>query len=445
MNHRDTIAAIATAPGRAAIGVIRVSGAAVPALIVALTGGTLPERQAVLTAFRDRDMKAIDRGLGLYFPAPRSYTGEEMLEIHGHGGPVVLRLLLERCIALGARPAEPGEFTLRAFLNGKMDLAQAESVIDVIDAASEQAARSAMRSMLGEFSSRVRVLADALTDVRTLVEATLDFPDEDVEHLNSDVVRAQLTRVTENLDAVLHSASQGRLLREGLQIVLAGRPNVGKSSLLNRLAGEDRAIVTDIPGTTRDTIRESIDLEGIPLHIIDTAGLREVSDPLERAGIERTWAALQRADAVVQVLDATEGEIPADREIAARLPTGLPRIRVMNKIDLLAERPRAGETGGCCEVRLSARTGSGMDLLRAALLRTTGWHSSPETFSARERHITALRDAREHVTRAAAEVTRLELVAEELRLAQRHLAAITGEVTADDLLGQIFSRFCIGK
>jgi tRNA modification GTPase len=308
---------------------------------------------------------------------------------------------------------------------------------------------------------------DAVVDLRTLVEATLDFPEEEVDYLEASEARARVARVSEALDAVLESALQGRILRDGLHIVLAGRPNVGKSSLLNRLAGEDRAIVTDIPGTTRDTIRESIDLEGVPLHVIDTAGLRDVSDPLERAGIERTWAALDRADAVVQVYDASEGETAADREITARLPSGVPQIRVMNKIDLVAHEPKVDESAGVSEgdrssnscgdvvrehgarvptVWLSARTGAGVELLREALLRMAGWHSDPETvFSARERHLVALRGAREHLQRAEAETRRLELFAEELRLVQRHLSAITGEFSADDLLGQIFSRFCIGK
>jgi tRNA modification GTPase len=466
---KDTIAAIATAPGRAAIGVVRVSGPGVPDVVVGLIGRALPARRAVVSPFWDENQNAIDQGLALYFPAPSSYTGEDVLELHGHGGPVVLRLLLERCLVLGARLAEPGEFTLRAFLNGKMDLAQAESVIDLIDAASAHAARSAMRSVLGEFSARVGTLRDAIVELRTLVEATLDFPEEEVDSLGGSEARARLARVTGALEAVLESASQGRILRDGLHIVLAGRPNVGKSSLLNRLAGEDLAIVTDIPGTTRDTIRESIDLEGVPLHVIDTAGLRDVTDPLERAGIERTWAALERADAVVQVFDASEGETAADREIAARLPAGVPRIRVMNKIDLGGQSPRMEESGDMAAahsadrdsnfrgdahgqderfptVWLSALTGAGVELLRHALLRMAGWHSDPETvFSARERHLVALRGAREHLQRAETETGRLELFAEELRMAQRNLSAITGEFTADDLLGQIFSRFCIGK
>jgi tRNA modification GTPase len=443
---RDTIAAIATAPGRAAIGVVRVSGPGVPQLMAGLVGRELPARRAVVTPFRDENRNPIDQGVALFFPAPNSYTGEDVLEIQAHGGPVVLRLLLERCVALGARLAEPGEFTLRAFLDGKMDLAQAESVIDLIDASSAHAARSAMRSMLGEFSTRVRAVVDAVVELRILVEATLDFPEEEVDSLDASAAQARLARVSKALDAVLESASQGRILRDGLHIVLAGRPNVGKSSLLNRLAGEDRAIVTDIPGTTRDTIRESIDLEGVPLHVIDTAGLRDVSDPLERAGIERTWAALDRADAVVQVFDASEGKTAADQEIAARLPSEVPQIRVMNKIDLAELAPRVEESGGMPTVWLSARTAAGVELLREALLKIAGWHSDAETvFSARERHLVALRHAAEHVQRAQAETARLELLAEDLRLAQRHLSLITGEFTADDLLGEIFSRFCIGK
>jgi tRNA modification GTPase len=399
-----------------------------------------------VTAFKDPHSNAIDKGVALYFPAPHSYTGEDVLEMQAHGGPVVLRLLLARCLELGARLAEPGEFTLRAFLGGKMDLAQAESVIDLIDASSAHAARSAMRSVLGEFSTRVRAVVDAITDLRMLVEATLDFPEEGVDFLDEPRATERLAMIRQALDAVLESASQGRILRDGLQVVLAGRPNVGKSSLLNRLAGEDLAIVTEIPGTTRDAIRESIDLQGVPLHLIDTAGLRDVSDPLERAGIERTWIALGRADAVLQVFDATEGETDADRAIAARLPLGVPRIRVMNKIDLTGEATRSNQSTGVSSVWLSARTGAGVELLREALLRMSGWHSDPETvFSARERHLVALREAGTHLWRAEGQTGRLELFAEELRLAQRQLSLITGEFTADDLLGEIFSRFCIGK
>lgn len=446
MTRQDTIAAIATAPGRAAIGVVRVSGSRVPELMPELTGRVLPPRRATVTPFRDRNGNAIDQGVALYFPAPHSYTGEDVLELQAHGGPVVLRLLLERCIELGARLAEPGEFTLRAFLDGRMDLAQAESVIDLIDAASAHAARAAMRSVLGEFSARVQELVAGITALRTLVEATLDFPDEEVDFLNAPQARERVAACRIALDSVLESATQGRILREGLHVVLAGRPNVGKSSLLNRLAGEDLAIVTDIPGTTRDTIRESIDLDGIPLHVIDTAGLREVRDPLERAGIERTWAALARADAVVQVLEATAGETPADRDIAAQLPAGVPHVRVINKIDLIDAPARAENDAGVRVVWLSARTGAGVDLLREALVRISGWHSDAETvFSARERHLSALRDAREHLVRAEGEVTRLEFFAEELRLAQRYLSSITGDFTPDDLLGEIFARFCIGK
>lgn len=446
MSRRDTIAAIATAPGRAAIGVVRLSGPQVPQFIPQLVGRDLPARRAVVAEFKDGRGSLIDRGVALYFSAPHSYTGEDILEIQAHGGPVVLRLLLERCLELGARLAEPGEFTLRAFLDGKMDLAQAESVIDLIDASSAHAARSAMRSVVGEFSTRVKMLVDAITDLRVLVEATLDFPEEELDALSPTYLVQRVETVANAVDAVLESASQGSILRDGLRVVLAGRPNVGKSSLLNRLAGEDLAIVTDIPGTTRDTVRESIDIEGVPLHVIDTAGLRAADDPLERAGIERTWSALSKADAVVQVLDASAGETLADTEISSRLPAGVPRIRVLNKIDLIHASSHAEESAGTVTVWLSARSGDGVDLLRRALLDVAGWHSDPETvFSARERHLIALRHARRHIERAGAEARRLELLAEELRLAQRELSLITGERTADDLLGEIFSRFCIGK
>ncbi|MGZ8228294.1 MAG: tRNA uridine-5-carboxymethylaminomethyl(34) synthesis GTPase MnmE [Burkholderiales bacterium] len=446
MNVRDTIAAIATAPGRAAIGIVRISGPAVPVVLNGVVGRTLHPRHAVVSDFNDAQGRAIDHGIAIYFPEPNSYTGEHMLELHGHGGPVVLRVLLQRCLELGARLAEPGEFTQRAFLNGKMDLAQAESVIDVIDAATACAARAAMRSVKGEFSARIRTLTHRIVELRALIEATLDFPEEEVDALGLTDVRERLGAVLEAIDAVLETARQGSILRDGLHVVLAGQPNVGKSSLLNRLAGDDIAIVTDVPGTTRDAIKELIDVGGIPLHIIDTAGLRASADPVELVGIERTWAAIERADAVLQVIDSAVGLAPPDAEVARRLPAHLPRIQVMNKIDLVEEPPHKEESDGATVVWVSARTGAGIDLLREALTRLAGWHSDAETiFSARERHVAALRRAREHVDRAGREAGGLELVAEELRFAQQHLSSITGEFTADDLLGEIFSRFCIGK
>ncbi len=442
----DTIAAVATATGRAGIGIVRVSGPRVLELIPHIIAGELTPRRATVTAFRDAAGEPIDHGLALHFPAPHSYTGEHVLELHGHGGPVVLKLVLDRCIALGARLAEPGEFTLRAFLNGRLDLAQAEGVIDVIDATTAHAARSAVRSLSGAFSNRIRCLVAGVTDLRALIEATLDFPEEEVDLLDLPQVSARLAAIRGDIASVLDAASQGRILRDGLHVVLAGRPNVGKSSLLNKLAAEEVAIVTPIPGTTRDTIREMIDLRGVPLHIVDTAGLRESSDLVETEGIRRTYAAIERADIVVQIVDAEEGITRADLEIEASLPAGLPHIRVMNKIDLVGHAAGKQETAGAVVVWLSARTGAGIDDLRDALLRAVGWHSDAESlFSARERHVLALRNAVGHITDALSASLGLEFIAEELRLAQRELSSITGEFSADDLLGEIFSRFCIGK
>jgi tRNA modification GTPase len=415
-------------------------------LIPHIIAGELTPRRATVTAFRDAAGEPIDHGLALYFPAPHSYTGEHVLELHGHGGPVVLKLVLDRCIALGARLAEPGEFTLRAFLSGRLDLAQAEGVIDVIDATTAHAARSAVRSLSGAFSDRVRSMVAAVTELRALIEATLDFPEEEVDLVDLPQVSARLAAVRGDIASVLDAATQGRILRDGLHVVLAGRPNVGKSSLLNKLAAEEVAIVTPIPGTTRDTIREMIDLRGIPLHIVDTAGLRESSDLVESEGIRRTYAAIERADIVVQVVDAKEGITRVDLEIEASLPAGLPQIRVMNKIDLIEHAAGKQEMAGAVVVWLSAQTGAGIDDLRDALLSAVGWHSDAESlFSARKRHVLALQNAAGHITDALSARLGLEFIAEELRLAQRELSSITGEFGADDLLGEIFSRFCIGK
>jgi tRNA modification GTPase len=446
MNDRDTIAAIATAPGRGGIGVVRVSGRDLGGFIDALTGAVLTPRRASVRRFLDADGTTLDEGIALYFAAPHSYSGEDVLELQGHGGPVVLGMLLQRCVELGARLAEPGEFTRRAFLNGRLDLAQAEGVVDLIDATTTQAARCAVRSLRGEFSERIQRLTVAIIDLRMVVEATIDFPEEDIDLLERHDVRRRLQSVRSALTAVLDAARQGSLLREGLHIVLAGQPNVGKSSLLNRLAGEDLAIVTDIPGTTRDTIRQVIDLGGVPAHIIDTAGLRSSQDPVERIGVERAWKVIEEADAVVLLLDATAGEQPGYEAILQRLPRGVPRIRVMNKIDLLG-RPAAVETqADSTVVWLSAKTGEGIEGLRETLLQVAGWEGHAETaFLARARHLDALRTAATHLDNAAEQATHLELFAEELRLAQARLSSITGAFTADDLLGEIFARFCIGK
>jgi tRNA modification GTPase len=443
---RDTIAALATPPGRSGIGVVRLSGAMVPQIARALLGRLPAPRRATRCHFRDSRGETLDDGLALYFPAPNSYTGEPVLELQGHGGPVVLHSVLATCLDAGARLAEPGEFTRRAFLEGRLDLAQAEAVADLIDAASREAARSAMRSLDGEFSSAIRALVAELTELRTLTEAMLDFPDEEVDALHREDAAARLERTRQQLEEVLARSKQGSLLRTGIHVVLAGRPNVGKSSLLNRLAGEERAIVTSIPGTTRDALREVIQVEGVPIVVIDTAGLRESRDEVERLGVERSWRELERADVALMVLEANAGIGAEDRALIERLPTGSARILVYNKIDLLPGTPPALRPGAVPEVWLSAKTGAGLNELRRALLEAAGWRSNGESvFLARERHLRALERARGHLDAAGHERAQWEFFAEELRLAQRALSEITGEFTADDLLGEIFSRFCVGK
>lgn len=446
MADSETIAAIATAPGRAGIGVVRVSGSELHALMLGVCGRVLQSRVATLCQFVGAEGAAIDQGIALYFEAPRSYTGEGVLELQGHGGPVVLQRLLKRCLALGARVAEPGEFSKRAFLNGKMDLAQAEGVADLIDAATEQAARCANRTLQGEFSAAVHAVAAQLLELRALTEATLDFPEEEIDHATRDDQAARLVRIQADLGRLLAASDQGSLLREGAVVVLAGRPNAGKSSLLNRLAGAEVVIVTEIPGTTRDAIRQTISLNGVPLHVVDTAGLRDSADPVERIGIARTWAAIEQADLAVLVIDATVGETAEDRDILARLPQGLPCLRAYNKCDLAAlpggRRLEAGHTA----VVLSAKTGEGLDDFRTALAEAIGWRGEVEgVFMARARHLQALRMAQASLRQAADQQARQELFAEELRKAHQALMSITGQVSSDDLLGEIFARFCIGK
>jgi tRNA modification GTPase len=446
MTESDIIAAISTAPGRGGIGVVRVSGPRLQVFMAGLLRKPLSPRRATLADFVDVHGSAIDQGIALYFPSPHSYTGEDVLELHGHGGPVVLQLLLRRCVELGARPAQPGEFTRRAYLNEKIDLAQAESVADLIDAATTEAARSAMRSLQGAFSKRIEELLAELIELRALVEAALDFPDEDVEFIRQSDGAGRLEKLQANLQNVLAASQQGSLLRDGMRVVLAGQPNVGKSSVLNLLAGEELAIVTDIAGTTRDAIRQSVSIKGVPLHIIDTAGLRPSGDLVEQLGIARSWAAIEQADVVVLLLDATQGRRPADEDILRRLPMGLPRLTVLNKIDLLGRMPALERSNDGTTVWMSAKTGAGLELLRNALLDLVGWHGSSEgLFMARERHVHALQRARDHLEQAAREIDRLELFAEELRQAQQELGTITGEFTSEDLLGEIFTRFCIGK
>jgi tRNA modification GTPase len=442
----DTIAAVATAQGRAGIGVVRVSGKNLQSFAVGLIGKALPPRVATRASFRDAAGEPIDDGIGLFFPAPSSYTGEDVLELQGHGGPVVLQMLLRRCRELGARLAEPGEFTRRAFLNDKIDLAQAESVADVIEAATEAAARCALRSLRGEFSAAIGNLATQLVDLRALVEATLDFPEEEIDALDRKEVADRLKRLNREVALALERSRRGSVLRSGLQVVLAGQPNVGKSSLLNRLAGEELAIVTEIPGTTRDALRQTIQIGGVPMNIVDTAGLRETADKVEAIGVARAWEAVGKADILLLVVDARSGIASADRAIPDRAPESLRRVTVFNKTDLAGMPPQAEKTADGWQIHLSAKTGEGIDLLRRALLALAGWQSADEdVFMARERHLTALQRTAEALERAAAELTHSELLAEELRLAQRELSTITGEFTADELLGEIFARFCVGK
>jgi len=435
---RDTIAALATPAGRGGIGVVRVSGPGVPVIAQKLIGGLPPARHASFRTFRDAGAQPIDRGIAIYYAAPQSYTGEPMLELQGHGGPVVMQALLGACVDAGARIADPGEFTRRAFLEGKLDLAQAEAVADLIDAASREAARSALRSLSGEFSAAVHAPERRLLELRVLVEAMLDFPEEEVEAVHRAAAAGRLEDIGRSLAEVRRKSRQGSLLRAGVHVVIAGRPNVGKSSLLNRLAGEDRAIVTPIAGTTRDALREPIQIDGVPLVVVDTAGLGVAGDEVERLGMERTRQELSRADVVLEVLDASDPQPPLEA-----LPAETPRIRAYNKIDLVPVfRPPPGSTA----VLVSARTGAGLDRLRGEILRAAGWSAEGEpVFLARARHLRALENAARHLTAARDQLARWEFFAEELRLAHEALGVITGGVTSDDLLGEIFSRFCIGK
>ena len=453
----DPIVAIATGPGRGGIGIVRVSGASIWPVIQAILGAwasKLVPRCALYAKFIADDGAEIDHGIALYFPAPHSYTGENVLELQGHGGPVVLRMLVARCLqagqTIGLRIAQPGEFTQRAFLNDRLDLAQAEAVADVIDATTEIAARAAVRSLAGEFSRRAHALTSALIELRVLVEATLDFPEEELDFLQESDAAGRLARIRGDLDQLLKQARQGALLRDGLNIVLVGAPNVGKSSLMNTLAGADIAIVTAIPGTTRDRIEQQINVDGIPLNVIDTAGLREAADEVEQLGIARTLAEIERADVVLHVVDATQSVNDAGvlQRVSQRIGRAAPLLTVINKIDLVDSAPRVEGK----RVYLSAKTGAGVDLLRDELKRVAGWEqetSGESVFLARERHLRAMAVARDHLALAAQHAAQsdlqLDLLAEELRLAGNSIGEITGEVSADDLLGVIFSRFCIGK
>ena len=482
--HLDPIVAIATAPGRGAVGIVRISGKEITSIVRALCGRNLQPRQATYLPFRDERGQVIDQGLALYFPAPHSFTGEDVLEIQAHGGPVVLQLLLARCLQAaaetdattglqslaGLRVAQPGEFSERAFLNDKIDLAQAEAIADLIDASTETAARSAARSLSGEFSKEVQALLDKLVHLRMLVEATLDFPEEDIDFLKQADASGQLQRLQTTLANVMQRATQGAILREGIKVVIAGQPNAGKSSLLNALAGAELAIVTPIAGTTRDKVSQLIQIDGVPLHVVDTAGLRDshsvAVDEVEKIGIARAWVEIESADAVLFLHDLTRQNTPAEPDVAAayrlgdeeiqkvladKLPPTTPVIDVWNKSDSApADVPAGVIVHGRSSVVISAKTGDGLQSLRQQLLQVVGWQSAPEgVFMARERHVQALHEVNSQLTRATEQLSAkqpaLDLLAEDLRQAQRALSQITGEFTPDDLLGEIFSKFCIGK
>lgn len=465
--HHDPIVAIATATGRGAVGIVRVSGRGLVHWVTHLLGRSLRAREATYLAFKDRRGVPIDQGLALFFPGPQSFTGEDVLELQAHGGPVVLQLLVARCLEAAAdidpltglsfsaamRIAHPGEFSERAFLNDKIDLAQAEAIADLIDAGTEAAARSATQSLSGAFSREVHAMRDALIHLRMLVEATLDFPEEEIDFLEKADARGQLARLQQALHTVMQRATQGVLLREGITVVIAGQPNAGKSSLLNALAGAELAIVTPIAGTTRDKVQQTIQIEGVPIHVVDTAGLRPSDDDVEKIGIARAWEAIEEADAILFLHDLTRANaidyIANDAEItgaiAQKLSSNVPVIDVWNKADAMpvTVQPPTGIT-------LSAKTGDGLDRLRRLLLETAGWQApSGGTFIARERHVQALRRVDAHLDKAARHLgvqdQALDLMAEELRLGQNALSEITGEFTSDDLLGVIFSKFCIGK
>ena len=450
MGNADIIAAIATPPGRGGVGVVRVSGKDLQQIIQEILGLFPKSRHASLSNFKDENGLIIDQGIAVFYPSPHSYTGEDVLELQGHGGPAVMDMLLSRCLSLGARLAQPGEFTLRAFLNNKLDLAQAESVADIIDASTGEAVRCAMRSLQGEFSAAIHTLTQSIIDLRMLIEATLDFPEEETSFLRHPDIYCRLENIKSELGGIISAARQGSLLREGIQVVLVGQPNVGKSSLMNKLAKEEVAIVTATPGTTRDAIRETIQIDGVPIHLIDTAGLRETDDEIEKIGIARAWAAIEKGGLVLLLTDCRYGLTSEDQGILDKLPAGVPLIHISNKIDLLKKLPCALDKKE--KIYLSAKTGAGIEQLRQRLLEIVGWKSGSSTneglFMARRRHLRALSDTNKHLEDACKitkQEIRAELLAEELRLAQLALSSITGEFSADDLLGEIFSRFCIGK
>jgi tRNA modification GTPase len=446
----DTIAAIATASGAGGIGIVRVSGPAAFSIAAGVlshcNASKLGSRHATYLDFKQANGDLIDRGIAIFYPNPHSYTGEDVLELQAHGGTALMQILLARCIELGARQAEPGEFTRRAYLNEKIDLAQAEAVADVINAATAEAAKSAVRSLSGEFSQRINALLLKLIELRMYVEACLDFPEEEIDFITQGRVAEKLEAITAELKSVFAKAKQGSLLREGISVVLVGQPNVGKSSLMNQLAGEEIAIVTSIAGTTRDTIKNAIQINGVPLHVIDTAGLRETDDEVEKFGIARTWRAAESANIALLLVDAAHGITETEKSILARLPQQIRKIWVHNKIDVANEPALVKEKDGASHIYLSAKTGAGVDLLKSQLLILAGYENNSEgIFMARARHLEALTQVQNHLQSASGQINSAELVAEELRLAQERLSSITGEFTPDDLLGEIFSKFCIGK
>ena len=451
---KETIVAQATAPGRGGIGILRVSGPTAVEVAQAVLGKCPKPRMADYLPFKDADGTVLDQGIALYFKSPNSFTGEDVLELQGHGGQVVLDLLLKRILQLdGVRLARPGEFSEQAFLNDKLDLAQAEAIADLIDATSEQAARSALKSLQGEFSNKVNQLVDSVIYLRTYVEASIDFPDEEIDFLADGKIEAKLREIINQLDLVSSEAKQGSILREGMKVVIAGRPNAGKSSLLNALAGREAAIVTDIAGTTRDVLREHIHIDGMPLHIIDTAGLREATDEVERIGISRAWTEIEQADRIILMLDSSDPDSQniekVRSEFLSKLPNNMPVTIVRNKVDLSGEAVGLKEENGTTTICLSAQTHQGVDLLREHLKQAMGFQTGMEGgFLARRRHLDALEKAAEHLQIGLVQLTEFhagELLAEELRLVQANLSEITGQFTSDDLLGNIFSSFCIGK
>jgi len=450
MKSNETIAAIATPPGRGGIGIVRVSGSEVPRIAQAVLHRLPKPRYADYGPFYNSDNHIIDQGIALYFPAPHSFTGEHVLELQAHGGPIVLQWLLEAVVAQGARLAEPGEFSKQAFLNDKLDLAQAEAIADLIEASSEQAARSALRSLQGDFSIQVNALVEALIALRIYVEAAIDFPEEEIDFLSDGKVAGQLQEILDQLKQVLATAQQGVLLHEGMSVVILGRPNAGKSSLLNALSGQETAIVTDIAGTTRDIVKAEIQIDGMPLHILDTAGLREATDAVEQIGIERAWQALEVADRVLLVLQAGESIHPEDQAILERLPAELPVTLIRNKIDLINGLPKLEtDEAGRTVIWLSAKHRQGLDLLKQHLKSVMGFANTSEgVFMARKRHLEALQTALHFVETGQAQLETFaagELLAEDLRQAQQALSEITGRFSSDDLLGKIFTSFCIGK